>query len=332
MIRNYTASDFEKLLVLWNRDGTRMGYAPLDAGALGQVLTGHPDFSSELAFLLEEDGDILGFISGCSGHHIPQGTVRGYITCLILKKEADTADNIRQLLSALEHAFRRLGLCQSLVSFFNPVRLPWVLPGTKGHQHNNMPGVPTDSFLYNEMGGFGYRESSLECAMYLNLRDYALPDRINRKASFMAEKDYRVERYDPNRHTGLKEMVDTFGNPLWSKEIPETAEAGMPLLVGLKADVCIGFAGPIYPEKTGRGYFSGIGVLSQHENQGVGSLLFYRLLEAEKAAGAQYMSLFTGKENPAKQIYLGAGFQIVRTFAVMIKELEDGNSMEPAWQ
>ena len=33
------------------------------------------------------------------------------------------------------------------------------------------------------------------------------------------------------------------------------------------------------------------------------------------------MSLFTGQTNHAKQIYLGAGFRIVRTFGVMLKEL-----------
>ena len=95
----------------------------------------------------------------------------------------------------------------------------------------------------------------------------------------------------------------------------------MDLLVGLYDNVCSGFTGPIYPEETGRGYFSGIGVAPQYEKQGLGTLLFYRLLQREKEAGAQYMSLFTGVNNRAKQIYLGAGFRVVRTFAVLRKEL-----------
>ena len=33
------------------------------------------------------------------------------------------------------------------------------------------------------------------------------------------------------------------------------------------------------------------------------------------------MSLFTGEENPARFIYLGAGFRVVRTFGVLLKEL-----------
>ena len=35
------------------------------------------------------------------------------------------------------------------------------------------------------------------------------------------------------------------------------------------------------------------------------------------------MSLFTGEENPARFIYLGAGFRVVRTFGVLLKELCD---------
>ena len=54
---------------------------------------------------------------------------------------------------------------------------------------------------------------------------------------------------------------------------------------------------------------------------GLGTLLFYRLLDREKQVGAQYMSLFTGEDNHARFIYLGAGFRIVRRFGVMLKEL-----------
>ena len=54
---------------------------------------------------------------------------------------------------------------------------------------------------------------------------------------------------------------------------------------------------------------------------GLGTLLFNRLCLAERACGAQYMSLFTGVNNPAQRIYQAAGFTPRRYFAVMIKEL-----------
>ncbi len=111
----------------------------------------------------------------------------------------------------------------------------------------------------------------------------------------MGGEGYHVERYDPRRHVGLEEMVAALDNTMWSEEIPAAGKSGMDLLVGLKGNVCAGFTGPVYPEKTGRGYFAGLGVAPQFEGHGLGTLLFYRLLEREKQAGAKYMSLFTGK-------------------------------------
>ena len=321
MIRNYLPTDAAALLGLWNTAGAAMGYAPLTESKFDALLLKHRDFSPAYTFLLEENGEILGFINGCTGDHIPRGDVRGYVSCLILKEGADTEENTLALLNALEDAFRRAGRIHSAVTFFNPIRLPWIIPGTDGHQHNNAPGVATDLPLHSRMMAHGYREATKECAMYLDLSDFEMPARVEEKAEAMAAKGYTVARYDASIHTGLNEMVEALNNPMWSAEIPAAGENGMDLLVGLKDNVCAGFTGPVYPEDTGRGYFAGIGVAPQYEKNGLGTLLFYRLLQREKEVGSKYMSLFTGVDNHAKQIYLGAGFRIVRTFGVMLKEL-----------
>ena len=155
----------------------------------------------------------------------------------------------------------------------------------------------------------------------LIMADLEMVNRRVEKAAKMGGEGYHVERYDPDRHVGLEEMVAALDNTMWSEEIPAAGKSGMDLLVGLKGNVCAGFTGPVYPEKTGRGYFAGLGVAPQFEGHGLGTLLFYRLLEREKQAGAKYMSLFTGEDNHARFIYLNAGFRVVRTFGVMLKEL-----------
>ena len=125
----------------------------------------------------------------------------------------------------------------------------------------------------------------------------------------------------PPTYSTDPEMVHSLGNPQWSAEIPAAGKARLDLLVALKENVCAGFTGPVYPEETGRGYLSGVAVAQQYERNGLGTLLFYRLLQREKEVGAKYMSIFTGIDNRAKEIYMKAGFRIVRTFAVMRKEL-----------
>lgn len=311
MIRSFESRDKDSLTALWNTAGVPMGYASLDREKLDALIFSHPAFAPAHTFVLEKNGTVHGLALGCV-----QGT-RGHMGCLIAPTQADTA----ALVSALEDAFRRSGCSESMVSFWCPIRLPWVIPGTNGHQHNNVPGVPVDLPLHAYLAGLGYEVKSRETAMYLDLSGFEIPETVEDKAARMARKGYTVALYDGNTHRGLKEMVDTLGNPLWSEEIPAAGAAGLRLLVGLKGDQVAGFAGPIYPEESGRGYFSGIGVAPAFENHGLGKLLFYRLCREEKLAGAQYMSLFTGAENPARFIYEGAGFRVCRSFDVMRKAL-----------
>ena len=321
MIRNYCSSDAGALLEVWNTAGVKAGYAALDMEKFKKLLLEHKEFSPEYTFVLEENGEVLGFVNGCTGDHIPRGDVRGYVSCLILKEEADNEENTAALMDALENAFRRAGRIHSAVTFFNPIRLPWIIPGTADHQHNNCPGVATDLPLYGRMLERGYREAAQEIAMHKSLADYETPEWIEKRAEKMAAGGYTVARYDPSRHVGLEEMVESLNNSMWSAEIPAAGKAGMDLIVGLCGNTCAGFTGPVYPEETGRGYFAGIAVAPQYEHRGLGKLLFYRLLQREKEVGARYMSLFTGIDNPARFIYLEAGFEVVRTFSVMVKEL-----------
>ena len=321
MIRNYGSSDGPVLLELWNTAGVKAGYAPLDREKLKKLLLEHPEFSPEYTFLLEEEGEVLGFVNGCTGDRIPGGDVQGFVSCLILKEEADKEENTAALMDALENAFRKAGRVYSAVTYFNPIRLPWVIPGTVDHQHNNCPGIATDLPLYQRMLARGYVEEAREMAMHKDLADYEMPERIRKRAEKMAVEGYTVARYDASVHTGLEEMVASLNNTMWSAEIPAAGKAGMDLIVGLCGNTCAGFTGPVYPEETGRGYFAGIAVAPQYEGHGLGKLLFHRLLQREKEVGARYMSLFTGVDNPARFIYLEAGFQGVRTFSVMRKEL-----------
>ena len=177
------------MLSLWNTAGAVMGYAPVPLEDFRRLLTRHPNFSPEYTFVLEEKGTLLGFVNGCTGAGIPKGDIRGYLSCLILAAEADSDENTALLLSALENAFRKAGKTYCAVTFFNPIRLPWILPGTPGHQHNNAPGVATDLPLHDRMLSLGYRESTRECAMYRNLADYETPAWVEEKAAKMGKGD-----------------------------------------------------------------------------------------------------------------------------------------------
>ncbi len=321
-IRLYDRSDAPEILRLWNGAGVSAGYAPFDAAALDELLLAHAAFCPESAFVLAESGAVCGFAAGCTGENLAQGAVRGYVSCVLLDRAHDTAGNTAALLGAVERSFLAKGKRVAAVTFFNPLRLPWIIPGTPGFQHNNMPGIPKDLPLYERMLALGYREAATEMAMVLDLAGFTYPAALGEREAAMAAQGYTVDWYREGVHRGVDEMVASLGNSMWDAEIPAAAHGGMRLLVALSGDTVAGFTGPVYPESTGRGYFAGIAVEEKYRGHGLGKLLFYRLCRAEKECGARYMSLFTGTENPAQNIYKEAGFTPRRYFAVMIKELK----------
>ena len=268
-----------------------------------ELLLKHPDFDPRRAWVAEENGRITGF--ACCAE--------AFLACFL--------GGCEELLDVVQQDAGLRGYGRLKVSYFCPIRLPWVIPDSGGARHNNRPGVPADGEEYRLLRRCGWREQSRQVGMYLPLAGYAFPNEMARKAEEMAKNGYTVDWYDESRHKGVDEMVESLRNSMWSAEIPAAAHGGLPLLVGLEGDTVAGFTGPVRPEDNGRGYFAGIAVGPQWEGHGLGKLLFYRLLEAEKAVGARYMTLFTGVDNHARAMYRKAGFREVRESAVMEKEL-----------
>ena len=54
---------------------------------------------------------------------------------------------------------------------------------------------------------------------------------------------------------------------------------------------------------------------------GVFGALFATLAEYSKTHGSEFMTFFTGRKNFARYIYLSLGFKIIRSFAIMEKEI-----------
>lgn len=318
-VRNMTGRDVPALPELWNRAAPAQGYAPLTAPQMEEKIFQNPHFSPSLAFVLEQDG-LHGFGCAAFGPDLPGGAQRGYL-CFAVVDAAAGKPGFDRLLDALEQALAAAGCKTADVLFFNPIRLPWQIPGTPGHTHNNVPGLWTECAPHDWMLARGYDERARECAMYLPLDAFVFSPSQKEKQASLARENYFIENYDASAHTGLDGMLKTLGNPEWDAEISACARDGVPFLVAVCGREVVGFAGPVYPEPGGRGYFTGIGVVPAHEGHGLGTLLFYRLCQAEKDAGARYMSLFTGENNPARHIYQRAGFAPVRTFGILRKAL-----------
>ncbi|MFC5401292.1 GNAT family N-acetyltransferase [Cohnella soli] len=310
------------IVSLWNEEAVKEDYKELDRASFDLIFLSNPYFDKENTFVLLASDRVVGFACGCTGDDLPLGDVAGYITCIVIASAHRSDRTFRMLLQALEARFRSKGKKQADVLFFNPMMLPWYIPDTPKHEHNNAPGVPVGAPLHSFLRSEGYADRAIENAMYLHLAGFSIPDEIRAKEEKIRTDGYEVALFDSGKHTGLGEMLTGLNNELWTREITRCAAKGVPVVIAVRAGEAAGFAGPVIRQDNGRGYFAGIGVHPDHEGHGLGSILFFKLCEAFKNIGTEYMSLYTGVKNPAKGIYEKAGFRTVKQFAIMRKELE----------
>lgn len=262
-----------------------------------------------------------GFAAGCYTRH----DRKAYVAFAAVRPDCRRKGCGTALLAALEEALTQLSggevkTCE--ISFFDPMNFTWLIPGTGGHDHPNAPGADVGSGSYIFLKNCGYRDFAYQNSYHIGLEDYRFPADIRRRIESLGEKGIRITLYDPARHTGLEELMDDLNNDLWRKEILGNAAlpgGGKPLLIVDRGGRAMGFAGPLAVQESGRGYFAGIAVHSACRGSGAGKVLFSHLCSSLGEMGARYMTLFTGEQNPARNIYEAAGFRIVRTWADMRK-------------
>lgn len=264
-----------------------------------------------------------GFAFGCTDF----AQKKNFITLVMVKEEERKKGIGTALLNALEERLLKeqggeVWNSKCEISFFNPCTFSWKIPGKQAN-HPNMPGVDMASGTSTFFEKAGYHVFAVQNSYYLSLNDYESSEIIAKKKQELEKEGIVFASYDNKNQTGMKEMLASFQNPLWEKEIlsePGKEEGGRNILVPVKEGRVCGFTGPLDVEKSGRGYFAGIAVDESVRGKGVAKVLFCELCTGLKNEGASFMTLFTGEQNPARKIYEAAGFQIVRSWADMRKE------------
>ncbi|KAA1181972.1 GNAT family N-acetyltransferase [Paenibacillus sp. B2(2019)] len=320
-IRPFSIEDHSAVVELWNREATKYDYKPFTEREFQDTFINHPYFDADCIWVGCDEKGIVGFAAGCCGDDLPLGDVAGYITSVIIDTHVASLELYDAFLLRLEKRFQELGKRQADVLFFNPVKLKWSIPSAPQHEHNNAPGISKDQPLYEALIAKGYEDRATQCGMYLNLGSFIVPEDILDKETKANSKDYYIGPYVPDLHTGLEATLAALQNPQWKKDVVTYVKVGAPLVVAVYVNEVVGFAGPIISQPDGRAFFCGIGVHPEHEGHGLGSVLFFRMVEAFQNVGCQYISLFTGSNNPALRIYQKAGFTIEKQFSILRKEL-----------
>jgi len=310
-------------LEFWNNEAVKKGYKPLTKEEFRKAVTRNKFFDEELLYCLEENGSIQGMALcvASDDKEVPYQNERGYISFIIFKEEYETLENIKKALDYLEGKIKALGKKRLDFSFYNPMRLSWCMKGLDGHEHNNRPGVLMDSKLYRILTELGYKTISRECSMHMDITSYEMPKEMKIKEEELRKKGITIDYYSEKDLTGIEDFLKRLNNALWTIQIPESLKKGEPLIFVSDNGKAAGFTGPTIKEESGRGYFLGVAVDESIRGMGVGTLLFHKLCEGFKRAGVLYVTLFTGKENRALEIYKKVGFSVQEEFATMGKVL-----------
>ncbi len=317
-----------QVVALWNTHLCgQTQYKPLTEKEFEDKFLKNPSFSYDGTFVAVEEGRVIGFANGIvKKEFLPgenHGNTPGYLTMVVVETGLRGKGYGSALLRELEDFFRKSGKKKSQSIFFNPIKLEWYIPGTDRHDHNNSPGVDADTPAVAFMEKNGYAVRSREVSFHLDLSGFRMSEKTAAKREELTQRGIFTGYYDPGKHTGFDELFDDLGSGDWRKGIMDNLAQEKPDPVIVAADhgkIC-GFTGPIRAQESGRGFFVGIGTHSQYRGGGIMSVLFELLLEGFKTAGAQFSTLFTGVENPARKIYERTGFTAVRNWAVMGKEL-----------
>ena len=353
-IRPMESRDYPSAEALWNAcvQAGEVLYYPLTESIFQETFLRHEGCEPGNLLVAEIGDSVAGLI-----HGVAPGTFRlsqpgkAYLTCVMTSPAFRGRGVGSALLRELKARMRAAGAHTLYISSLNPVHLSWRIPGTPGHDHNNMPGLDTGCAGWDFFLRQGFRELAREAAFYRSLASWRLPPEIPLMRERLEEEGIRTGCWQPGWGEEYDAMCDRVGSDYW-RDVLRTEIAAWktgepnaderfwpdgrrpagprPLLTAVCRGLIIGFTGPVDLQKSGRGWFTGICTDPLFEKRGIATVLFNLLMQAFAEEGAAFTTLFTGLNSHARKVYERAGLRPVREFALMALPLgeEDGGGQK----
>lgn len=312
--------DFSALCGIYNAVNRADGlyYSELSAEAFARIF----NREQTLTVTATEDGRAIGFVSG----QRPNDAGVSYLTFLAVVPECRGRGVGEALLGCFEDAIRAAGAVRCDTVFYNPAHLPWIIPGST-HGHPCAPGIRTDTPAADFLLRHGYAEWCAQISYYMPLAGYREPESLAPAREKLHKEGIEITLYDAQAHHGLYELFDAIRNPGWRTTV--MAHLDQPIVVAVDAardGLVIGYTGPLAQVREGgglRGSFCGIGTHPDYRGRGIGKQIFCRMCSLHAAAGADFMSLYTGENNPARRVYEAAGCRGVVRWSNLRKVFEE---------
>ena len=321
VFRNATYLDMENMNKFWNEEVAKEDFFKPITENYKEKLESIPGFSYDGVFLALDNTNeekLVGMII-----LIIKSEGVGAINSILVHSDYQNMGIGDKLYKMGEEYLRGKG-CKKVFAYgYLPSCYSWYIPNTDHHDHPCAAGIRVNSKEYFFLYHHGYEPTGFQDAFHLNLSDYEISKDIQKILDNNKKDGITIEMYDKNKHFGLEEFYKELNLYDFEKVIRENLalENPYPFLVVSNNGKVSGWTGALWNEESGRGHFDGIAILESVRGRGLGKALFSLLAYNSKLNGAKFMTFYTGLTNKARYIYMGAGFKIIQTFAIMKKDL-----------
>ena len=268
-----------------------------------------PNFRADGAPVAVRGGAVVGFCLAVARQtpleNAASDADRGYVTLIAVAPDAQRQGVGTQLLAYAERYLRSQGRSLAMIAPYAPGYF--------------IPGVDVNAYggALQFLKKHGYAEVYRPLAMETSLWNLEPPQWVREKS-----RAFDLRPFEPALAVPLLEFVRAEFPGDWVRVVRETAGrilAGDPperLIAALDTGGrVVGFAH--YENER----FGPIGVAASQRGRGIGQVLMFATLAAQRAAGFRAAWFLWSDDKTAERIYKGAGFKETRRFAVMKKTL-----------
>jgi mycothiol synthase len=239
----------------------------------------------------------------------PPDAERGYITLFGVEPEHHRKGIGSQLLTAAEQYLRSQNRTLCMIAPYSP---GYFICGVD---------VKHYASALNFFAKHGYGEVYRPIAMEAPLWEFSIPQWVREKQAKLEQEGVTVEPYRPQLTLPLLEFAATEFMGDWVRFVRETmgriilGDSPMRIYVARENGRVIGFSHHDAER------FGPIGVGADQRGRGIGHVLMFATLDAQRLAGFRTSWFLWSDDKTAQRLYNVAGFREVRRFALMKKPL-----------
>lgn len=296
-ISSWKDEDLAQVMDLWQRAFADRKYDfRMDEAGFRQRVLAHPDFDPEGAITAKVEGRVVGFVLAVA----PGPGEAGYLSVLVVDSDFRRSGIGGRLLDAAEGFLTGCGKTEMRI-------------GYKGNPITFSTGVDMKTPAYTFFLNHGFRNrGSVSLFMETTFDEFELSEETKAYIEENRSRGILFGYCEAGHREALCEFMEALFPGGWEASVKSSLDGNSPypVLIATDGPTVVGFAGPVRVGTDGRSSFTGIGTHPDYRRGKIGTVLFNLMCEEFKKRGVARNTLHTGLNNPAQEIYFGAGYRV----------------------